>query len=117
VTGMGLLCPMFLAIMGHRSPICPLFSYVYSLCLSNSLYNIGHGNNLECELMASLVRAPNYGESEEQFWRRLVPPEEDRRLLTAIPGRSGYRWFRAANITPLEKYRRPTAKTGDQRAA
>lgn len=67
--------------------------------------------------MASLVIAPNYGESEEQFWRRLVPPEEDRRLLAATPGRSGYRWFRATNVIPIEKYRRPTSKAVGQRAA
>jgi hypothetical protein len=66
--------------------------------------------------MANLVRAPNYSEADEQFWQQLVSPEEDRRLLTTTPWRGGFRWFRSPNIVPIEKYRRPTAKTG-QRAA
>jgi hypothetical protein len=67
--------------------------------------------------MANLVRAPNYSEADELFWRQLVAPEEDRRLLTAAPWKGGFRWFRNPNIVPIEKYRRLIAKTGGQRAA
>jgi hypothetical protein len=45
--------------------------------------------------------------TDEQFLHRFVFPEEDRPLFTTAAWRGEYRWFRAANITPLEKYRIP----------
>lgn len=33
-------------------------------------------------------------------------PEEDRHLYTTAPWTGGFRWFRSANVIPLEQYRR-----------
>jgi hypothetical protein len=56
-----------------------------------------------------LVRASNYGEEDEVFFRAIVVPEEDRRLFTSAPWRGQFRWFRTPNVIPLEKYQRPSA--------
>ena len=38
--------------------------------------------------------------------RSLIRPEEDRRRLhPELPWRGGYRWFRSANVIPMERYR------------
>jgi hypothetical protein len=37
-------------------------------------------------------------EEGEEFKRLLVPPEEDRHLLTAAKWAGGYRWFRSPNV-------------------
>jgi hypothetical protein len=52
--------------------------------------------------MASLVR--RYSESEETFYRNLICPEEDRRQYTTAKWDGSFRWFRSANITPIETY-------------
>ena len=45
-------------------------------------------------------------EDDEALLRSLIQPEEDRlRLHPELPWRGGYRWFRSANIIPMEKYR------------
>jgi hypothetical protein len=43
-----------------------------------------------------------YSEKEEAFWRKMILPEEDR----AFEWRGGYRWFRSANVVPIELWRR-----------
>jgi hypothetical protein len=59
-----------------------------------------------------------YSEAEEEFKRLLVPPEEDRHLLTAAKWAGGYRWFRSTNVVCLEQYRRRSkaAKIGGSSA-
>jgi hypothetical protein len=37
------------------------------------------------------------------LWQRLVLPEEERRWIRNWEG--SYRWFRSANVVPLERYR------------
>jgi hypothetical protein len=61
--------------------------------------------------MSQLIRAPNYGEADELFWKQLVPCEEDR------PSKQGgaFRWFRSPNVVPFEKYRRPPPLDDDLR--
>jgi hypothetical protein len=44
-------------------------------------------------------------EDEDAFWRKLVLPQEERMRLS-IPWRGGYRWFRSANVVPIEQWRR-----------
>ena len=47
-------------------------------------------------------------EDDEAFLRSLIRPEEDRRLLhPELPWQGGYRWFRSANVIPMERYREP----------
>jgi hypothetical protein len=41
---------------------------------------------------------------EETFWQKLTLPEEDRDRT--MPRVGGYRWFRSANVIPIERYRR-----------
>jgi hypothetical protein len=43
----------------------------------------------------------------EEFWRQIVPPEEDRTLFTTALWRGEFRWFRSPNVVALEHYRRP----------
>jgi hypothetical protein len=49
-------------------------------------------------------------EEGEEFKRLLVPPEEDRHLLTAAKWAGGYRWFRSPNVVCLEQYQRQAVK-------
>jgi hypothetical protein len=49
---------------------------------------------------------------EETFLRTIVPPEEDRRQYTLAPWSGGFRWFKSANVIPLEQYRRRRQKPG-----
>ena len=45
-------------------------------------------------------------EDDEALLRSLIRPEEDRRRLhPELPWRGGYRWFRSANVIPMERYR------------
>jgi hypothetical protein len=45
-------------------------------------------------------------DEDEAFMRSLTRCEEDRRrLYPHIEWRGEYRWFRAANIVPLERFR------------
>jgi hypothetical protein len=45
-------------------------------------------------------------DSDEAFLRKVIFCEEDRRLYTTTPWQGGYRWFRSANIVPIEQWRR-----------
>jgi hypothetical protein len=55
---------------------------------------------LEAEKLAA-----DQDEEDEAFLRRVIFPEEDRRLFTATPWRGGYRWFRSPNVVPIEQWR------------
>ena len=62
-------------------------------------------------------------DGNEDFLRSVTFPEEDRHLFTTTPWRGGFRWFRSANILPLERWRSqrrsgvpPTTNTSQQRA-
>jgi hypothetical protein len=52
-------------------------------------------------------------ESEHQFARQLLLPEEDR-IALGIPWTGGYRWFRSSNVICLEKYRRLPRREFDE---
>ena len=65
--------------------------------------------------MSALVR--RYSQSEEAFFRNLIRPEEERRLLAPAKGNSSFRWFRSPNVIPLEKYRRLTPAEDGQQVA
>jgi hypothetical protein len=43
---------------------------------------------------------------DEAFLHTVQPPEEDRHLLTSMPWKGGYRWFRSPNVIPIERWRR-----------
>jgi hypothetical protein len=45
---------------------------------------------------------------DEAFLRKVIFPEEDRHLFTTTPWRGGYRWFRSANVIPIEQWRSKT---------
>jgi hypothetical protein len=47
--------------------------------------------------------------ADEAFLRTLIRPEEDRRCITTAPWTGGFRWFRSANVVPLEQYQRRKA--------
>jgi hypothetical protein len=47
-----------------------------------------------------------YSEKDEAFLRRVIFPEEDRRLFTTAPWSGGFRWFKSSNVTPIEHYQR-----------
>jgi hypothetical protein len=50
-------------------------------------------------------------EDDEAFLRSLIRPEEDRRRLhPELPWRGSYRWFRSANVIPMERYWERRAK-------
>jgi hypothetical protein len=53
------------------------------------------------------LEAEDQDEEDEAFLRRLIFPEEDRRLFTTTPWRGGFRWFRSPNVVPIEQWRRP----------
>jgi hypothetical protein len=42
----------------------------------------------------------------EEFWQRLILPEEDRAALTDKQWIGGYRWYKSRNILCFEHYRR-----------
>lgn len=60
---------------------------------------------------------PPLSAEDEAFFRSIVVPEEDRRLFTSAPWRGEFRWFRAPNVVPLEKYRRPPVGDGNRKSA
>jgi len=47
-----------------------------------------------------------YNPRDEEFFRRVVIPQEDRHLFTSAPWSGEYRWFRTANVVPIEHWRR-----------
>jgi hypothetical protein len=52
------------------------------------------------------VIARRYNLEDEKFFRKIVFAEEDRHRFTTAPWRGEYRWYRSANITPIEHWRR-----------
>jgi hypothetical protein len=53
-----------------------------------------------------LTKNAEDGGDDEALLRSLVQPEEDRRRLhPELPRSGGCRWFRSANVIPMEKYR------------
>jgi hypothetical protein len=65
----------------------------------------------------TLVRSPGFTDKEERFWRGMILPEEDQHRFPVVQQRSGYRWFRSANVIPIEKYRRAQSPAGGRRVA
>jgi hypothetical protein len=43
--------------------------------------------------------------TDDEFFRALTFPEEDRHKVTSMPYQGGYRWFRSPNVIPIEGYR------------
>jgi hypothetical protein len=48
-------------------------------------------------------------DADDQFWRRLILPEEDRRRLGVV-WTGSYRWFRSANVVDLWHCRNPAER-------
>ena len=46
--------------------------------------------------------------NDDEFFRALIFPEEDRALFTTAQWNGGHRWFRSPNVVCIEKYSRPT---------
>jgi hypothetical protein len=44
--------------------------------------------------------------NNEDWLRQWTIPEEDRRKHTSLPWTGGYRWFRSANVIPIEQWRK-----------
>ena len=59
-----------------------------------------------------LVRREDYDLKAEEFWRRLVVPEEDRHRFTTSSQRGGFRWFKSANVVPIEKWKKVEESDG-----
>jgi hypothetical protein len=48
---------------------------------------------------------------DDQFWQKLILPEEDHlRLNPDHVWKGGYRWFRSPNVVPIEQARRKRAQ-------
>jgi hypothetical protein len=58
-----------------------------------------------------------YSAQDESFLRGVVFPEEDRHLFTTTPWHGGFRWFRSANVTPIESWQRIEVAEPDKAAA
>jgi hypothetical protein len=41
--------------------------------------------------------------TDDEFWQRLVLPEEERRWIRDWEG--GYRWFQSPNVIQIERFR------------
>jgi hypothetical protein len=52
-----------------------------------------------------------YTPQDESFFRQVVFAEEDRHLFTTAPWHGGFRWFRSANVVPIEHWRRVEVET------
>jgi hypothetical protein len=57
------------------------------------------------------VIVKRYNLKDEAFFRQVVFPEEDRHLFTTAPWHGGFRWFRSANVVPIEHWRRIEVET------
>jgi hypothetical protein len=53
---------------------------------------------------------------DNEFWRNIVFPEEERCLYTSAPWNGGYRWFKSENVICIEHYRKPQSATGERPA-
>jgi len=86
---MSLLRDMYMSLLRDIRTL--LYSLSYSLLtLSSKIRNTIMSQNL-----------PDW--DEDAFWRKLILPQEDRK----IPWEGkGYRWFRSSNIVPIEQWRR-----------
>ena len=58
--------------------------------------------------------ATRYNPQDEAFLRSVVFPEEDRHLFTTAPWHGGFRWFRSANVVPIESWQRIEAAEPDE---
>jgi hypothetical protein len=47
-------------------------------------------------------------DDDDEFFRALIFPEEDRALFTTAKWNGGNRWFRSPNVVCIEKHPRPT---------
>ena len=47
-----------------------------------------------------------YTKKEEQFFRKMMFPEEERHTFTSQRWNGGFRWFRSENVICLEHYRK-----------
>jgi hypothetical protein len=47
-------------------------------------------------------------DDDDEFFRALIFPEEDRALFTTAKWNGGHRWFRSPNVVCIEKHPRPT---------
>jgi hypothetical protein len=56
--------------------------------------------------MGDVLLIKRYSKKEEQFFREMMFPEEERQRYTTKPWDGGFRWFRARNVICLEHYRR-----------
>ena len=56
-------------------------------------------------MATSIQEALEAYDQEHAFARSVLLPEEDRANLTAARWEGGYRWFRSANVIPMERYR------------
>ena len=55
-------------------------------------------------------------EAEYADYRKIILPEEDRRIyMSNAPWQGGYRWFRSPNVICLEKYRLLKGQVGKRR--
>ena len=59
----------------------------------------------------SIARGPKHSESDEEFFRAIVFPEEERSRFTAAAWDSSFRWFASPNVVCFEKYRGAQATT------
>jgi hypothetical protein len=50
-----------------------------------------------------------YSAEDEQFFRSMMFPEEERSNFTSAKWDGSFRWFRAPNVICLEHYRRQPA--------
>jgi hypothetical protein len=51
-------------------------------------------------------------DDDEAFMRSVTFPEEERPRWTTAPWRGEFRWFKAPNVMPLERWRRARGKEG-----
>jgi hypothetical protein len=51
-----------------------------------------------------------YQLKDEEFFRSMMFPEEDRHRYTCKPWDGSFRWFRAPNVSCIEHYRRSPTK-------
>jgi hypothetical protein len=50
---------------------------------------------------------PAKDNDDDEFFRALIFPEEDRALFTTAKWNGGHRWFRSPNVVCIEKHPRP----------
>ena len=53
-----------------------------------------------------MILKRRYNLQDEAFFRQVVFPEEDRHLFTTTPWHGEFRWFRSANVIPIEHWLR-----------